>query len=503
MAADASAVSGGFFHGCALTVAGGAKCWGDNSERALGDGTTKSRHTPVDVNGLSSGVVAITPGQVHTCAITTGGGAQCWGDNTFGAIGDGTTDSRLAPVDVSGLTTGVDAITAGWHTCALTTGGGVKCWGPNDSGQLGDGTTDMSLIPVDVSGLTSGVAAITAGGQHTCASTTGGGVKCWGDNFHGSLGDGTTSERDTPVDVVGLAGGVVAISTNETHTCALTTGGGVKCWGDNRYGQLGDGTTKNRHTPVDVSGLTTGVSAITTGYHYSCALTTSGGLKCWGTNFYGQLGDGTYQERHTPVDVAGLSSGVASISKTAGWFTCALTTNAGAMCWGNNNQGQLGDGTEKDRRKPVAVVGFVGAYQPDATIARFRSGLYSGNDVYNTSGSGQTQRTDVKPGRTATFYVRVQNDGTSSDTFTLEGANGKRSGFIVHYFHGTTNITSSVWAGSFSTGAIASSEAARLRITVKARSTTDRDSLTRVRLTASSVGEAGRQDVAKANVRVG
>jgi hypothetical protein len=361
----------------------------------------------------------------------------------------------------------------------------------------------MSLIPVDVSGLTSGVAAITAGGQHTCASTTGGGVKCWGDNFHGSLGDGTTSERDTPVDVVGLAGGVVAISTNETHTCALTTGGGVKCWGDNRYGQLGDGTTKNRHTPVDVSGLTTGVSAITTGYHYSCALTTSGGVKCWGTNFYGQLGDGTYQERHTPVDVAGLSSGVASISKTAGWFTCALTTNAGAMCWGNNNQGQLGDGTEKDRRKPVAVVGFVGAYQPDATIARFRSGLYRGNDVYNTSGSGQTQRTDVKPGRTATFYVRVQNDGTSSDTFTLEGANGKRSGFIVHYFHGTTNITSSVWAGSFSTGAIASSEAARLRITVKARSTTDRDSLTRVRLTASSVGEAGRQDVAKANVRVG
>jgi hypothetical protein len=225
-------------------------------------------------------------------------------------------------------------------------------------------------------------------------------------------------------------------------------------------------------------------------------------VKCWGTNFYGQLGDGTYHERHTPVDVAGLASGVASIS-IAGWFTCALTTNAGAKCWGNNNQGQLGDGTEKDRRKPVSVIGLVGAYQPDAIIARVRSGLYRGNDVYNTSGLGQTQRTDVKPGRTATFYVRVQNDGTSPDTFTLEGISGKRQGFIVHFFHGTTNITSSVSAGSFSTGPIASLEAARFRITVKARSTTDRDSLTRVRLTASSVGEAGRQDLAKANVRVG
>jgi hypothetical protein len=317
------------------------------------------------------------------------------------------------------------------------------------------------------------------------------------------LGDGTTTERDTPVDVVGLTSGVVAISTSQSHTCALTTGGGVKCWGHNGFGELGNGHTKNRHTPVDVSGLATGVMAITTGYHYSCALTTSGGVKCWGTNFYGQLGDGTYQERHIPVDVAGLASGVASISTTAGWFTCALTTNAGAMCWGNNNQGQLGDGTEKDRRKPVSVVGLVGAYQPDATIARFRSGLYRGNDAYNTSGSGQTQRTDVKPGRTATFYVRVQNDGTSADTFTLEGTNGKRKHFIVHYFHGTTNITSSVLAGSFSTGPIASSEAARLRITVKVRSTTDRDSLTRVRLTASSVGGATRQDTVKANVRVG
>ncbi len=350
-----SAIAAGNQHTCAL-IGGGVKCWGRNSDAQLGDGTTSIRLTSVDVSGLTSGVSGVSSYSRHTCVFTAVGSVKCWGSNSRGQLGDGTTTLRRIAVDVSGLTSGVSGIATGsGHTCALTTGGGVKCWGGNVLGELGDGTTTQRLTPVDVSGLSIGVGAIAAGNFHTCARTVGG-VKCWGNNFSGQLGDGTTTNRLTPVHVSGLTSGVSAIAPGDSHTCALT-GGGVKCWGFNGNGQLGDGSTTNRLTPVDVSGLTSGVSAIAAGTSHTCALTTGGGLKCWGSNLIGQLGDGTTTDRLTPVDVSGLTSGVSGIAAGAA-YTCASTTGGGVKCWGSNFRGQLGDGTTTDRHTPVDVSGL-------------------------------------------------------------------------------------------------------------------------------------------------
>jgi alpha-tubulin suppressor-like RCC1 family protein len=313
--AKAVQVSTGDRHACAVTAEGGVKCWGGNGYGQLGDGTTTDRLTPVDVQGLGTKVVALSSGSSKTCAVTSSGGVKCWGCNQAGQLGDGTTTNRLTPVDVAGLTSGVVSVTAGNdHACAVTTSGGVKCWGGNQEGDLGDGTAMERHTPVEVAGLTSGVRAVTAFGYFTCALTTGGGVKCWGSNYGGQLGDGSTTDRSMPVDVVGLSSGVVAVSAGGLHTCAVTAAGGVKCWGWNGDGQDGDGTTTDRLAPVDVAGLASGVQGVSSGGSHTCALISGGGVKCWGSNESGRLGDGTTTQRLTPVDVSGLDRGVAQVS---------------------------------------------------------------------------------------------------------------------------------------------------------------------------------------------
>src|SRR3954470_2717076 len=222
----------------------------------------------------SDDAVAVATGAVQSCVITTENGAKCWGGNTDGELGDGTQTNRSVPVDVVGLDTGVEAITAGEdNTCALLVGGTVKCWGWNMYGQVGDGTTTTRLTPVDVTGLT-GVVAIAAGGNHTCAGTDAGGVKCWGSNQSGQLGDGTTTDRHTPVDVVGQ-GGVSLITAGHSHTCSVNVSQ-AWCWGGNSHGQLGDGTTTQRLVPVEVVGLDNGVTAMAGGIGHTCAVTSTG-----------------------------------------------------------------------------------------------------------------------------------------------------------------------------------------------------------------------------------
>lgn len=383
-----TAIAAGGDHTCALLSDGRVKCWGFNGFGQLGDGTTTSRSTPVNVLGLVSGVTAITVGESHTCALVSGGGVKCWGANGYGQLGDGTTTQRNTPVDVAGLASGVTAITAGEsHTCALVSGGGVKCWG---TGPLGDGTTTNSSIPVDVAGLSNGVTAIAAGGSHTCVLLSGGGVKCWGENQFGQLGDGTTTYSGTPADVISLASGVIAIAAGQLHTCALLSSGGVKCWGWNYLGQLGDSTTTDRNIAVDVSGIASGMMAITAGEWYTCALTSGGGVKCWGSNFSGQLGDGTIINRSTPVNVVRLASSAIAIAAGSG-HTCALLSGGGVKCWGWNYYGQLGDGTLRQRSIPVDVTGLAGGVTTIAAGQLHTCVLLSGGGVkcWGYNGLGQ------------------------------------------------------------------------------------------------------------------
>jgi alpha-tubulin suppressor-like RCC1 family protein len=341
---------------CALT-GGGVVCWGRNDSGQIADGTKEHRSKPVYAGGLSSGMAAVTVGNTHTCALTVAGGIKCWGENGYGGLGDGTTAEHLMPVDVSGLTGGVAALAAGTgFTCALLESGGVKCWGWNREGQLGDGTTVNRLHPVDVVGLSSGVTALVTGVSHACALLESGGVKCWGWNGKGQLGDGTTVDRLTPVDVRGLSGGVTALAAGSHFTCALTAAGGVKCWGYNWIGQLGDGTTADRLRPVDVIGLESGVVALAAGSDHACALTAAGGVKCWGNNGFGELGDGTTRRLAGPVDATVLTGGVAALAAGLS-HTCALTRAGRVKCWGDNTLGQLGDGTTTGSILPVDVVG--------------------------------------------------------------------------------------------------------------------------------------------------
>jgi Cutinase/Regulator of chromosome condensation (RCC1) repeat len=316
-------------------------------------------HVSTTVGGGQTQAGKIAAGTNSSCAVTTAGAVKCWGWNGHGELGNGTTIDSLTPVDVVGLGSGVASVSAGYNgTCAVTTAGAVKCWGWNVGGELGNGTTTQSTTPVDVVGLGSGVASVSPGLYHTCALTTAGAVKCWGYNGDGELGNGTTTiGSNTPVDVVGLGSGVASVSAGNGHTCTVTTAGAVKCWGYNVGGVLGNGTTIDSNTPVDVVGLGSGVASVSAGFDHTCAVTTASAVKCWGWNGNGELGNGTTTNATTPVDVVGLGSGVASVS-AGDYHTCAVTTDVVVKCWGLNTNGQLGNGTTTNAITPVGVIGL-------------------------------------------------------------------------------------------------------------------------------------------------
>jgi alpha-tubulin suppressor-like RCC1 family protein len=294
-------------------------------------------------------------------------------------MGDATTTERLAPVQVKGaggvgFISGVSTVEAGGSfTCAVKADTSAWCWGRNDRGQLGDNTTTDALSPVQVVGLggtgfLTGVSDMSVGGSHTCAVKTDTSVSCWGRNDRGQLGDDTTTDRLTPAQVkgaggVGLLTGVLRVTTGGSHTCAVKADTTMWCWGRNGQGQLGDNTTIDRLSPVQVrdtagTAYLTGVLiADSSGKESTCAIKTDWSTWCWGNNPRGQVGDGTVTDRLTPVQVVGSSGtgnlGASELLGVGGEHACAVSNVDVFNCWGGNTRGQIGDGTTMTRVYPT------------------------------------------------------------------------------------------------------------------------------------------------------
>ncbi|MCN9240191.1 Ig-like domain repeat protein [Streptomyces sp. RY43-2] len=328
----------------------------------LGDGTTTATTTPVDVH-LPAGtqLTDIAAGDFHSLAVTSDGRVLAWGFNNHGQLGDGTTVDRSTPVEVH-LPAGVRATAVAGgevHSMALTSDGRVFAWGANFWGQLGNGTNTDTSTPVEVH-LPAGTraTAISVGFDHSLALTSDGRVLAWGLNDRGQVGDGTTTNTNTPVEVHLPAGvQVTAIAGGGYHSLALTSDGRIFGWGLNTEGELGDGTFTTRLTPVETL-LPAGVqiTAIAGGGQHSLALTSDGRVLAWGLNINGALGDGTTVNSSTPVEVL-LPAGTRVTAVTGGsYHSLAVTSDGRILGWGYNIFGQLGDGTAVNRLTPVEML---------------------------------------------------------------------------------------------------------------------------------------------------
>jgi alpha-tubulin suppressor-like RCC1 family protein len=350
-----SLVSAGLRHSCALS-GDGVDCWGENFFGQVGNGTeSASVPNAVPVSGLR-GAVSVSSGTYGSCALLSNGSASCWGGGEYGSLGNGGTKGSSSPVQVSGISNATGLSFGGLTGCVLIESGAVECWGLDSDGQLGDGApfnnNAFRPTPAPVSGI-SNATAVSTGSNQACALLTDGTVKCWGRDTNGQLGDGQHTSTATPVQVEGITK-AVAVSAGGFHGCALLADGSVACWGSNSEGQLGDGTTASSATPVHVAGLS-GATAISAGVNHTCAILAAGTIDCWGSNEWGQLGtpDGS---SHEPVPVSGIDNAV-SVS-AGGFHSCAKLADGTVECWGRNTAGQLGNGGLNSGPTPVAVAPF-------------------------------------------------------------------------------------------------------------------------------------------------
>jgi alpha-tubulin suppressor-like RCC1 family protein len=355
----AEQVVAGDQHVCALTSDGTAYCWGYNRMGQLGDGTNTDRKVPTLVGG-STKFARLAAGRYFTCGLTSAGATWCWGDNSSGQLGIGTTGagSDSANKNAPGLVQGnvvLQSIVAGQnHVCGVTAAGAAYCWGSYPSGQLGNGLGQDQTAPGRSAAALTLKSLALGGDTHTCGLTADGTAWCWGNNTFGQLGDGKKSNAGQR-EPSAVTGGqkFTMLALGRTSTCGLIADGSAYCWGSNAQGQLGDGTVEERLAPVRAA-PTLKFASLTAGDSQTCGVTSDGTAHCWGSNAFGQLGSGTSGGQQTAaVAVAG---GVKFATVTGGEeFTCGVGIDRAAYCWGSNRAGWLGDGTDVQRTAPTRV----------------------------------------------------------------------------------------------------------------------------------------------------
>jgi len=361
-------VSTGAFHACAVDVDGGVFCWGLNSAGQVGDPDAVNKYFPMRVVAGDLTFTSTDAGGLHTCAVASNGDAYCWGDNQLGQLGIGETGPPLgSPRLVDGGLTFAKLDAGGTHTCGITDAqqaesGKAYCWGSESFGQLGNGVTGGGSIRNTPDSVLGGLTfrSISVGASHTCGVTTDFAGYCWGRGTEGQLGQGFQGSSDVPISISGgLA--FTEISAGDGHSCGVTGDLDVYCWGRGTEGQLGNGQRNNSSVPVKVDFTLTNLAGgvfVTAGGSHSCAV-FGDETRCWGLNDAGYLGDGTTTDSDTPVEVVG---GLSFANVSAGsalrlTATCGITLDDTVYCWGSGTVGQLGNGDDVDQPTPVPVSG--------------------------------------------------------------------------------------------------------------------------------------------------
>jgi alpha-tubulin suppressor-like RCC1 family protein len=345
---------------CALLSTHTVDCWGYNQFGELGNGTTTNSDVPVPVLGVSGATaVAGDENGGGFCAVLSTGHVKCWGNNTYGELGNGTTTTSTVAVAVKNISTATAVFGSDHGFCALLSTSHVDCWGYGGTGQLGDGSFANSDMPVAVRNI-SNATTVTGGYETFCALLSTSHVDCWGYGLFGQLGDGSFASADVPVPVKNISTATAlaqsgATSDDVSSVCALLASGTADCWGYNGSGQLGNGTTTASDVPVPVFRVS-GAKAVAGDYNFSafCVVLSTGHLKCWGDNSYGELGAGTTAASSTvPVPVKNISTATAAFGGQAAF--CARLSTSHLDCWGFGGTGQLGDGVFTNSNVPVAV----------------------------------------------------------------------------------------------------------------------------------------------------